>query len=164
MSEIGDFAVKVFENRKEKLKTIEERKRVRDENYRKRVEQYAKLIIDVFDASNLEENSDLLVWKVEVKYSGYKTLNCSVSFSNEVEGSWQNIDNMERWEYYERVKRVIEAIKRVESPDYDAVLIKDIYEFLEQNISSSYDFELLEEDRLKISMHDPSDEYLFQTI
>lgn len=158
MSEIGDFAVKVFENRKEKLKTIEERKRLSDENYKKRVEHYAKLILDVFDASNIEENSDLLVWRVEVEHLSCEKLKCSVSFSNTGETNWQNVANMERWEYSEKVKRVIGAMRIVEACEPAPVIVKDIYEYLTQNILSSYDFELFGVDRLKISIHDPSDE------
>lgn len=97
MSEIGDFAVKIFENRKEKLKTIEERKRLSDENYKKRVEHYAKFILDVFDASNLEENSDLLVWRVKVEHLSCETLKCSVSFSNTGEVNWQNIAGVKKY-------------------------------------------------------------------
>lgn len=46
----------------------------------------------------------------------------------------------------------------VESCEPSPVIIKDIYEFLTQNILSYYDFELLGVDNLTISIHDPADE------
>lgn len=147
MSEIGDIASKILNNREEKLKLIEERKKQKDEDHKKRLEHYVKQILNVFEASNQEENSDLLVWKVQVEYLRCQKFKCSVSFSTTDEEIWEDITTMEKSKH----PLVIGAMKVVQACEPTPEILKDMYEFGKQIML--YDFELLEENKLKVSIY-----------
>lgn len=158
--ELKDRGVEVFEARKEKMKQIQKKKKEDEENYKKKVEHYAACILNVFDASNLEENSDILVWRIKIMHLDTEEIKCEVDFNpNDVEERefWE-IRDLKKWEHHDKVQKVMTLMQTIEAFECTPTIVQDIRVFLRTHLDEDkYSFLLDgEEDYFIISMNEPT--------
>ena len=125
---VAKEASKILINRKEKLKKIEETKKARELERKNRAQYGAFKILQVFEASNSESESDLLVWKVRVKSDG-ETLDCFFSFSPDEDAShYLAQDGVTP--ILDTMPQVKEAINDIQKLEPNDTIINDMYDLL----------------------------------
>ena len=157
--ELKDRGMEVFEARKEKMKQIQKKKKEEEENYKKKVEHYGNCILDVFDASNLEQDSDILVWRISVCHLASEKIQCKVDFTSkdaEERRLW-GLEELEKWEHPDKAKKVIAAMRTIEAFECTPTIVKDIGEFLKEHLDEEkYSIVLNVVDELIIAMNEPT--------
>lgn len=156
--ELKDRGSEVFEARKEKMKQILNKKKEDEENYKKKVEHYGNCILNVFDASNLEQDSDILVWRIRILHLSSK-IKCEVDFTpkDDEERNFLELKELEKWEYNKKAKNVMAAMRTIEAFECTPTIVKDIGEFLKEHLDEEkYSIVLNEVYELIISMNEPT--------
>lgn len=157
--ELKDRGSEVFKARKEKMKQIQKKKKEEEENYKKKLEHYGSCILTVFDASNLEQDSDILVWNIMISRLVSGNIHCEVDFTTKdaEEKRFLGLEKLEKWEYPEKVKNVISAMRTIEAFESTLTIVKDIGEFLQEHLDEEkYSIVLMGANGLIISMNEPT--------
>lgn len=156
---LKDRGVEVFEARKEKMKQIQKKKKEEEENYKKKLEHYGPCILTVFDASNSEQDSDILVWRISVSHLASEKIKCKVDFTpkDAEERRLWGLEELEKWEHPDKVKNVIAAMRTIEAFECTPTIVKDIGEFLQEHLDEEkYSIVLNGVDELIIAMNEPT--------
>lgn len=144
MREICNKALEIFKGREEALKKIEDYtiKDIEDNN--KNVEDYVSSILDIFNASNCEEELCVLVWKVRLERKN-KMLEVKVSFSyNEQTTDTEFVDesclepqsSFVAFRCNERVKKAMQELNELE---IQANMILPIHKYFRQNLKEYFE-------------------------
>ena len=143
MSEVKELALKIYKERQEKIKEIEERKRQEEENEKNRIKHYCTLILNLFDVSNIEE-IDLMVNKVKVLNGGGEHLTCFVAFSKAAYYDTDFIcvsDIKKNDEKAKKLKRLISAMEIINICESTFTIITDIEKYLNENAGAYFKVE-----------------------
>ena len=156
--ELKDRGLEVYEARKEKMKQIQKKKKEDEENYKKKLEHYGKCILNVFNASNLEQDSDILVWSINVKHLASEKIQCKVDFAPEgaEERMLFGLEELKKWENSDKVEKVIATMQVIEAFESTPTIVKDIGEFLFENLDANYRISFNEADEFNIFMGKPT--------
>lgn len=157
--ELKDRGMEVLEARKEKMKQIQKKKKEDEENYKKKLEDYGKCILDVFDAANLEQDSDILVWRINVSHLASEKIQCKVDFTSKdtEERIFLGLEELKKWEYPDKVEKVIASMRTIEAFECTPTIVKDIGELLRENLDGNrYNFKFFGVDGFIISMNEPT--------
>lgn len=157
--ELKDRGSEVFKARKEKMKQIQKKKKEEEENYKKKVEHYGNCILAVFDASNSEQDSDMLVWRISVSHLASEKIQCKIDFTSKdaEERRLLGLEELKKWEYPDKVKKVMGAMRVIETFESTPQIVKDIGVFLKENLDEKkYSIVFDGVDNFIISMNEPT--------